>query len=147
MNYLFIDLEFSNSYQRQSKICEFGYILTDNNFNIIKDEDILINPGKGGQFQEVHGGDFSYAHKINEYYKQKQYPDFYEKIKKILLDKNSCIIGYSIDSDIDSIMIANKRYGQEPYHLRGFDVQRMLKEYKEDKKTQVSLEKAVVIYA
>ena len=33
MKYLFFDIECAN---RLNKICEFGYVLTDENFNILK---------------------------------------------------------------------------------------------------------------
>ena len=29
MNYLFFDIECSNSYVESSKVCSFGYVLTD----------------------------------------------------------------------------------------------------------------------
>lgn len=33
--YLFFDIECSNGYPVSSKICSFGYVLTDNEFNVI----------------------------------------------------------------------------------------------------------------
>lgn len=40
--YLFFDIE---SIDRKSRfICTFGYVLIDENFNIIESDDILINP-------------------------------------------------------------------------------------------------------
>ena len=82
MKYLFIDFEFSNFYGNEPKICEFGFLLCDENFKILEDKDILINPGKGGAFQPTHRGVFNYYHPLNNYYKAKEYPFFYEEIKK-----------------------------------------------------------------
>ena len=36
MNYLFFDVECANSFDGVGKICEFGYVFTDENLNIIK---------------------------------------------------------------------------------------------------------------
>ena len=44
MNYLFFDVECANSFDGVGKICEFGYVLTDENLNIIKQGIYLINP-------------------------------------------------------------------------------------------------------
>ena len=140
MNYLFIDFEFSNSYMNEPKICEFGYVLCDENFNIIEDKDILINPGKGGTFQPKNKGIFNYYHPLNEYYKSKEYPQFYEIIKNLLLDENNLVFGYAVDGDINSIITGNKRYRLEQYEIVAYDVQRLLDEYMKSYQ-KLSLEK------
>lgn len=43
MKYLFIDIKCANLYLR---ICEFGYVLTDDNFNIIEQKAIPMKPGR-----------------------------------------------------------------------------------------------------
>ena len=45
MKYLFFDIECSNCFGGKNKICEIGYVLTDENFNLILKEDIPISPG------------------------------------------------------------------------------------------------------
>lgn len=47
MKYLFFDIECSNCFNGVGKMCEFGYVLTDENFKIIKMDDIPMSPGKG----------------------------------------------------------------------------------------------------
>ena len=44
MKYLFFDIECANSFDGVGKICEFGYVLTDENLNVIKQGIHLINP-------------------------------------------------------------------------------------------------------
>jgi len=138
MKYLFIDFEFSNSNNHEPKICEFGYVLVDSNLEIIEEDDILINPGKGGAFQTGVG--FPYAHPMKDYYKAPLYPMRYDFIKNLLLERDTVIIGFSIDSDIDSIKVQNKRYNLPDYHIKGYDIQRYLDEYKKEAR-KVSLEK------
>ena len=40
LDYLFFDIEASEG----RSMCSFGYVLTDENFNVLEKEDILINP-------------------------------------------------------------------------------------------------------
>ena len=47
MNLVFFDIECASVHKTTAKICAFGYVVCDEQFNIIKKEDILINP-KGG---------------------------------------------------------------------------------------------------
>ena len=44
MRYLFFDCEFANCYEGKEKICEFGYVVVDENFNIVSKNNIIINP-------------------------------------------------------------------------------------------------------
>ena len=47
MKYLFFDIECAGVFKNVAKICAFGYCLTDEKFNILEKEDILINPQGG----------------------------------------------------------------------------------------------------
>ena len=44
MNLVFFDIECASVNKTTAKICAFGYVVCDENFNIIKKEDILVNP-------------------------------------------------------------------------------------------------------
>ena len=45
MKYLFFDIECANCFDRKGKIFSFGYVLTDEKFNVIEPrEDILVSP-------------------------------------------------------------------------------------------------------
>ena len=78
MKYLFFDIECA-SVRNGSKMCSFGYVLTDENLNIIEENDIMINPKSEWDFYALK---HILAHS-KEYYES--FPDFntqYEKIKK-----------------------------------------------------------------
>lgn len=122
------------------KICEFGYVLCDENFKILKDEDILINPGKGGSFVSEHRGVFNYYHPLHSYYKSKEYSYYYEYIKNLIIDKDTIVLGFAVNGDIEAINVGNRRYKKEDYEIEAYDVQRLLPEYKESKSKQ-SLER------
>ena len=40
---LFFDTERANNYD--NSMCSFGYVLTDEHFNVIEEDDIFMNPG------------------------------------------------------------------------------------------------------
>ena len=44
MKFVFFDIECANYINDMFTICTFGYTITDEHFNVIKKEDILINP-------------------------------------------------------------------------------------------------------
>lgn len=45
MKYLFFDIECANCFDRKGKIFSFGYVLTDEKFNVLEPrEDILVDP-------------------------------------------------------------------------------------------------------
>ena len=46
LKYLFFDIECSNCFGKNPKICEFGYVLTDENFKVIQSDSIPISPGR-----------------------------------------------------------------------------------------------------
>ena len=47
MKYLFFDIECSNCFNGVGKMCEFGYVLVDENLQVITADDIPMSPGKG----------------------------------------------------------------------------------------------------
>ena len=44
MKYVFFDIECACVFKSVAKICAFGYVLTDEQFNVLEREDILLNP-------------------------------------------------------------------------------------------------------
>ena len=44
MNYVFFDIECANCIHGEGKICSFGFVKTDENFNVIQEHDLLRNP-------------------------------------------------------------------------------------------------------
>lgn len=44
MDYVFFDIECANCIEGQAKICSFGYVVTDEQFDVIEREDLIVNP-------------------------------------------------------------------------------------------------------
>lgn len=117
MKYLFFDLECANCFQGNGKICEFGYILTDSNFNKISSRDIPISPG------DKHNKDYKFDNRRfskdkyferwydeEEYYNCPEFTNYYDFIYNLLTDKDTLVFGFAVDNDIRYIDYACKRY-------------------------------------
>lgn len=124
MKYLFFDIECSNSFVESSKICSFGYVLTDEKFNIIKKEDIFINPsGKfklKGRKKQV---DIELKYPEEFFRQQEKFPEHYNKIKSLLEDEDTTIIGYSTDNDVRYILSELLYYNLDSINFKYYDIQ------------------------
>lgn len=126
MKYLFFDTECANGYVESSKICSFGYIIIDENFNILKQEDILINPA--GRFKLIgrkHRADCHLTYDETVFRKQEKFHKYYNVIKELLEDKETIVIGYSTDSDVRFILTELLYYELKPINFEYYDVQKI----------------------
>ena len=94
MKYLFFDVECSNCHNGIGKLCEFGYVLTDEKFNILAKDDIPMSPGKGHWSRFDLTGrkserDLVLSYDYDYYYAQPEFPSFYARIKKLMCDKDT----------------------------------------------------------
>jgi len=125
MQYLFFDIECSDGYH----ICSLGYVLVDKDFNVLKKEDIVINP-ESRFILSPHKDKpkIELAYSKEYFYKQKNFSERFEKIKRLMTKKNQIIFGHSISSDFHFLLYACKRYSLLPFTLVGYDTQKMYKE-------------------
>lgn len=132
MKYLFFDIECAN---RLNKICEFGYVLTDENFNILKKDDIPMSPGnkqnKNDQFKNTK---FNWAYDKDYYFECPKFPCYYESLKTLFEDKNTLIFGWAVNNDIIYLGSEFKRYKFEPFSYQVYDIQKIM-EYCSKKKS------------
>lgn len=95
MNYLFIDIECANC-KDGGKLCEFGYVLTDEQFNQKEESNILINPDAEFDAYVLH-------HMLNfkkeDYLKSPKFNETYAKIYDILTKKDTLVVGHTIGGD------------------------------------------------
>lgn len=107
MNYLFFDIECCNG----KDICSFGYVLTDEEFNIIKKEDIVINPNKNFNLTDKKGNArITLAYSEDCFFKAQDFTYHYEYLKSILEDEKVIIVGHGVNNDINFLQIACLRY-------------------------------------
>ena len=146
MKYLFFDIECSNCFNGVGKMCEYGYVLMDDNLRTIKADDIPMSPGKGdgSRFHlkgRKHEKDLELAYEYEYYYEQPEFKAFYKQIKNLMEDPDTVCFAYSMDNDIPHLYHACRRYRLEPINYKCYDVQKLVAAYLE-KKGQMSLHKA-----
>ena len=138
MRYLFFDIECCNG----KNICEFGYVITDDKFNILEKKDITINPeNKFNLTGRPNGRDLYLYYPESTYYKSYKFPHFYDEIKEIIEQPDQLIVGHAISNDAGFLRIACRRYKLEPINFKFADSQRMFSEFTNIRKS-ISLETA-----
>ena len=142
MRYLFFDIECADG---KRAICEYGYVLTDEKFNVIRKENILMNPecpfhltGRPGQ------ADLALTYPYSEYYKHPPFYDSYETIKNLMTQKDLLIFGHAVNNDIGFLFKDCNRYKLPLFDYTAFDIQKMLPVFNKQNKRYTSLETASV---
>ena len=101
--YLFFDIECCDG----QHICEFGYVITDTNYNVIEKEDITINPEKPFNLTgRVNHRDLKLYYPESVYYKSYKFPHFYDKIKKMIEIENLSLINTEIGGILDDLEVS-----------------------------------------
>ncbi len=141
MNLLFFDIECASVYKTTAKICAFGYVLCDENFNIIKKEDILINPK--GKFHLTDGrGEHGLVlpYEYTEFKKYPVFPQVYQTIRDLLEDKNNLVYGHATLNDVNYLDLETRRFKLPPFDFAFSDSQLIYMTSINDFSRQVGLE-------
>ena len=137
MNLLFFDIECATCRGGIGKICEFGYVLADENFNILKADNFLINPRSVFDW---------YTTKKILHYSKKRYqksPDFgetYERIASVLKAENQVVLGQATKNDMKFLKDECIRYKLPYIDVKYGDVGYIFKVYENLEETK-SIEK------
>jgi DNA polymerase III alpha subunit (gram-positive type) len=124
MKYLFFDIECSVVSKKVAKICAFGYCLTDEKFNILEKEDILINPQ--GSFHLTDRKGTQGLVLPYEYSDFKKYPTFLEKADKIyslLQDEDTLVAGHATMNDVKYLNFEAHRFNLPSFVFNFADTQ------------------------
>lgn len=139
MKYLFFDTESANC-RSNGNIFSFGYLITDELFNIVTpQEDIIINPRT--RFD-------SYVKKHILAYKSEQIknaPDFaavYPRLREIMTAEGVICVGYGVENDLKFLNGDCARYGLEKIPARFYDVQTLIRQAENRAFKKLSLEYA-----
>lgn len=142
MKYLFFDIECADG--GKATICSFGYVIADMNFNVIKHEDIIINPEAKFNVTGRKGRpDVEFAYPKERFLKAPTFDYYYDKIKSLLENEEHYVIGHSVGDDVKYLAMASLRYNLPPMKFEFFDTQKMYRDLSGDKK-DISLENAIL---
>lgn len=136
MKYLFFDIECATC-KGGGKICEFGYVLVDRTFKVIKSELFIINPKSTFDHYVIKE---MLALPKESYLSAKDYTHYYSKIKKLVTDDNVTVIGHTVESDAKYLADESKRFSLPFINFKFYDVKEMYMEHV-DLKESVNLEK------
>ena len=126
---VFFDLECANCHKNVAKICEFGYVLADDNLNIIEADNLLINPKAPFNIYGFEKAGLKLSYTQEEYKKHPPLKNRYPFIKSLLADPANNVFGYSVDSDAEYLASDCQRSGIYPCSFRFIDVMRLFKIY------------------
>lgn len=130
MKYLFFDIEAANSYKGGSKICSFGYVLTDSNFIILEKDDIFINPkGKFKLTGRPNQKDFYLKYSEDFFRQQPNFQIQYPKIERLLSLSDCMIIGYAVLNDAKMLREETNFWDIELINFICYDAQKIFSDY------------------
>lgn len=123
MQYLFFDIEGANSYDFVSKMCTFGYVITDQQFDMKLKIDVIMNPETSFDRHIIRENMNAYP--LERYENSPSFSYFYNAIKNILQTKKQIVAGWSVENDVRYIYDACKRYKLTQIQYRYIDIQKI----------------------
>ena len=121
MRYLCFDIESCDG-GRGGSLCSFGYCIADENFNIIKQEDILVNPKKAFN-KRLFGSVIKLAYSEEQFRASPKFPEVYRQIADLFNDVT--VVGFSVLNDVNYLADSIRAYGLKQIHYEFYDVQLM----------------------
>lgn len=123
MKILSFDIESCNGNPREASLCSFGYVISDENFNIIEKKDILVNPvPKKFTLGNAWGKGIKLAYPEKQFRKSPLFVEIYEQIEG-LFKSADLVIGFSIINDLNYLNCACCYYSLHNFDFSFVDVQ------------------------
>lgn len=126
MEYLFFDIECANCFDGTGKICEFGYVLTDELFNVIRKDNIVINPNAPFDKKGFAISKIKLSHPYSTYYRAEKFDKRYHEIKELLTARDRLAVGHGVKSDVKFIFDDCRRYGLKQFNYEFADTERLV---------------------
>lgn len=144
MKYVFFDIECANG--GIGSICSFGYVITDEDFNVIIQRDIIINPpGKFKLTGRERKADIVLAYPEYVFRQHPKFYYYYNEIEGVLTSDNVIIVGHSTENDAIFLNKSCERYKKPFIDFKYFDTQKLFSKLNNEKK-QISLENSLIAY-
>lgn len=124
MHYVFFDIECACVFKNVAKICAFGYVISDENFNVLEKEDILINPkGKFHLTDRKGGQGLVLPYEYGDFKQYPVFPEVYGRIKKILEGRDKIVLGHATRNDVNYLLLETMRYKLPSFRFAYHDTQ------------------------
>ena len=146
MEYVVFDIECACVYKNVAKICVFGYCVADENFNILKKEDILINPNGKFHLTDRGGDGIVLPYDYNDFKKYPDFKAFYPKIKQILEGEDKLVFGHAAINDVKYLNLETRRYKLPSFCFKFADTQLLYMAMTETFDRQAGLESLTQIF-
>lgn len=117
MKYIFFDIETIYGDTVNNRIVSLGYVKTDEDFNVIVQEDIFINPQEKAQTVN------NWKWKRDATKDREGFKAFYHKIKELLEDKDVIVVGHGTKNDVQYLIDECCRFHFEPIDFDYLDTQ------------------------
>jgi len=102
MKYLFYDIESCTGSYIDGSLCSLGYCITDTNFEVLDQRDIIINPAPAKFFPGWYGRNNKIpklAYDESVFRSEKKFPQHYDEITS-LFSGDILVFGYAIENDV-----------------------------------------------
>ena len=137
-SFVFFDCECANTFDGVGKICSLGYIICDDELNIIESEDVVMNPECEFDWYILSGkGDIRLAYSKDYFRARPNFESYYKEIKKLFTTGNRYIGGFAVSNDVSFVNNACERYNKQYINFRAFDAEKYF-EQKYGKKQKLS---------
>ena len=137
-SFVFFDCECANTFEGIGKICSLGYVICDDDLNVIESEDVVMNPECDFDWYLFSGkGGCQLAYSKDYFRIKPNFDAYYKDIKKLLTTGNRLIGGFAVGNDVGFVNNACERYEEEYIQFRAFDMEKYL-EHKYGKKQKLA---------
>lgn len=131
--YLVFDLEYAASRKGTYRICEFGYVLTNEKFEILKQGNFIIDPYINRSDWDWYAVKKILTRNVKDYEKEPRFIDYYDDIKE-LFDSADYVLGHSLDGDAKALNDECERYELASIDFTFYDIKMFYKEYNNTKR-------------
>lgn len=133
--FVFFDCECANTYDGVGKICSLGYVITDDELNVMESEDVVINPECDFDWYLLSAKNECHLAYSKDYFRAKpNYESYYKDIKKLFTTGNRYIAGFAVGNDVSFVNSANERYNLPDINFRAFDLEKLLNKHYDTKR-------------
>lgn len=128
--FVFFDCECANTFDGIGKICSLGYVITDDELNIIESQDVVINPECEFDWYLFSGkGGCKLAYSKDYFRVKPNFAAYYKEIKKLFTTGNRLIAGFAVGNDVGFVNSACQRYNENYINIRAFDFMPLLEQH------------------